>query len=149
MPVGYMDKYITKMEQIAKGLEAAQKEAGPKLEAAIERWTTATEQDARAILNRPKWLLQQNITDKIIDYKKTRKIWAMVGFRFQSKSARDPGYYGQYHEAGWAPDRKVVKVPDHFLRKAKEKNRERLLAEIAIALKGMTDAFLESVRKGA
>ena len=149
MPKGYMDKYITKMESIARGLEAAQRDAGPKLTKAIDTWVDATEKDAKKILARPHWLLQRSITDKVVDYEKNHKIWAMVGFRFQSTAPRDPGNYGQYHEAGWAPDRKIVKVPDHFLRRAKQQNRPRLLQEIGIALKGMSDSFLESIKKEA
>lgn len=130
-----MDDFIVSLEALIEGLNAAKDEAAPKLEEALERWAENVERDAKTKLNRPHWLLQQNISSKVKAYKQNRKVWAMVGFRFREKlDKRDPGYYGQFHEAGWAPDRKVVKVPDHFLRNAKKQNRARLEEELQIAL---------------
>lgn len=55
----------------------------------------------------------------------------MTEFRFKSKiDKRDPGYYGRFHEAGFAPDREKVKVPDHFLRNAEKNNRPTLENEL-------------------
>ena len=132
---GYMDDFIVSLEILIEQLQAARDEAAPELEKAVERWVVAVERDAKANLNRPHWFLQQNISSKVKAFQQNRKIWAMAGFRFKEKqNKRDPGFYGQYHEAGWAPDRKVVKVPDHFLRKAKEKNRPTLEKELQTTL---------------
>lgn len=132
---GFMDDFIVSLETLIESLNAAKDEAAPELEKAVERWVVAVERDAKAKLNRPRWLLQHNISSKVKAYRQNHKVWAMTGFRFKEKlNKRDPGFYGQYHEAGWAPDRKVVKVPDHFLREAKAKNRERLEKEIQDAL---------------
>ena len=132
---GYMDDFIVSLETLIEQLQAARDEAAPELEKALERWVVAVERDAAAILNRPHWLLQQNIASKVKAYQQNRKIWAMTGFRFRNKTdVRDPGFYGQYHEAGWAPDRKVVKVPHHFLKSAKKQNRASLEKELQAAL---------------
>ena len=132
---GLMDDFIVSLEALIEGLNAAKEEAAPKLEAALERWVVAVERDAKTKLNRPHWLLQQNISNKVKAYRQNHKVWAMVGFRFREKNnKRDPGYYGQFHEAGWAPDRKVVKVSPHFLREAKKQNKAQLEKELQAAL---------------
>lgn len=148
-----MDSFIVSLEAMIEGLEAAKDAAAPELAKAVERWVVAVERDAKTNLNRPHWLLQKNISSKIKEYKQNRKVWAMAGFRFQEKSnKRDPGFYGKYHEAGWAPDRRVVKVPDHFLRAAKKKNRAQLEKEIHDALADVvriTDQIFDARKKGA
>ena len=147
-----MDRFIASLEAMIEGLEAAKDAATPELAKAVERWIVAVERDAKAKLNRPHWLLQKNISSKIKEYKQNRKIWAMAGFRFRKKSnKRDPGFYGKYHEAGWAPDRRVVKVPDHFLREAKKKNRAQLEKEVHDALidvAKITERIFEARKKG-
>lgn len=141
---GLMDDFIVSLESLIEGLNAAKDEAAPKLEEALERWVANVERDAKTKLNRPRWLLQQNISSKVKAYRQNHKVWAMVGFRFRIKNnRRDPGYYGQFHEAGWAPDRKVVKVPDHFLREAKKQNRARLEKELQDAL---ADVMAQTLR---
>ena len=145
---GYMDGMIVRLEKIIEGLEAAEKASGPELRKAVDKWIVAVEKDAKINLNRPRWLLQENITNKVVDYAKNHKIWAMTGFRFQTKNPRDPGQYGQYHEAGWAPDRKTVKVPDHFLKKAKQKHRDDLQADIDAALGRVAKVFEDTVKSG-
>ena len=132
---GYMDDFIVSLETLVESLNAAKDQAAPELEKSVERFIGAVERDARANLNRPRWLLQKNISSKVKAYRRNHKVWAMTGFRFkEKKNRRDPGFYGQYHEAGWAPDRKVVKVPDHFLRKGKIKNRAQLEKDLQAAL---------------
>ena len=145
---GYMDKMIVRIETIAEGLENAEKASGIELRKAIDKWVEAVERDAKQKLNRPKWLLQENITNKVVDYEKNHKIWAMTGFRFQSKDPRTPGQYGQFHEAGWAPDRKKINVPDHFLKEAKKQNRARLEADIDAALGRVAKVFEDTVKSG-
>lgn len=132
---GYMDSFVASLETLIESLQAARDEAAPALEKALEQWVVNVERDSKANLNRPHWFLQQNISSKVKAFQKNRKIWAMTGFRFQEKdNKRDPGYYGRFHEAGWAPDRKVVKVPHHFLRNAKKQNQASLEKEIQEAL---------------
>ena len=140
---GLMDDFIVSLEALIEGLNAAKDEAVPKLEEVLERWVVNVERDAKTKLNRPYWLRQQNISGKVTAYRQNHKIWAMVGFRFRVKNnKRDPGYYGQFHEAGWAPDRKV-KVPDHFLRDAKKQNRAHLEKELQDAL---ADVMAQTLR---
>ena len=149
---GYMDDFIVSLETLVESLNAAKDQAAPELEKAVERFIGAVERDARANLNRPRWLLQKNISSKVKEYKQNRKVWAMTGFRFKEKSnKRDPGYYGKFHEAGWAPDRKVVKVPDHFLREAKKKNRAQLEKEVHDALADVvriSERIIEARQRG-
>jgi hypothetical protein len=141
---GYMDNFVVSLEILIEQLQAARHKAAPELEKALERWIVAVERDAKANLNRPHWFLQQNISSKVKAFQQNHKIWAMTGFRFQNKSnPRDPGYYGKFHEAGWAPDRKVVKVPHHFLRSAKKKNRPTLEKELQATLSDVMDLTSE------
>lgn len=130
---GYMDDFIVGLEDFIAALQAARDEAAPLVEEALERWVTSVESSAKTNLNRPHWLLQENISHKVKAYQRNKKIWAMVGFRFKEKqNKRDPGYYGQFHEAGWAPDRQVT-VPHHFLRRAKKQHQAQLEKEIQAA----------------
>lgn len=149
---GYMDKFIVSLEAMIEGLEYAKDAAAPELAKAVERWVVAVERDAKANLNRPRWLLQKNISSKVKDYRQNHKVWAMTGFRFKVKSdKRDPGYYGKYHEAGWAPDRKKINVPDHFLREAKKKNRAQLEKEVHDALADVvriSERIIEARQRG-
>ena len=132
---GYMDEYISSLQILIEELQQAKDAATPKLEDALTKWITAVEQDARLILARPHWLLTKNITSKVKSYQQNHKVWAMAGFRFQEKSnPRDPGYYGQFHEAGWAPDRKIVRVPKKFLKRAKVLNQTQLKYDLEAAL---------------
>lgn len=141
---GFMDEFIVSLESLIEGLQKAKEAAVPKLEEALERWVENVERDARANLNRPHWLLQRNISSKVKTYTQNQKVWAMVGFRFQERTnRRDPGYYGKYHEGGWAPDRRTVKVPRHFLRNAKKMNKAQLEKELQAALADV----LEQTRK--
>lgn len=142
---GYRDNFIVRMEKIATALEEAKKTAGDQLNGVVSKWVKNVERDAKTLLARPSWLLQESITNKVKDYGEG-KVWAMAGFRFQSKHPRDPGYYGKYHEAGWAPDRKQIKVPDHFLRRAKKQNDAQLQADIKAALEIAMRKFGSIVR---
>lgn len=66
-------------------------------------------------------------------------------FRFRNKTdKRTPGFYGQFHEGGWAPDRKFVKVPHHFLKSAK-RNRASLEKELQITLSDVMDITRRNV----
>lgn len=144
---GFMDDFIVSLESLIEGLNAAKDAAVPKLEEALQRWVKNVERDAKAKLKRPRWLLQKSITDKVITYEQNKKVWAMVGFRFQERrSKRDPGYYGQFHEAGWAPDR-VVKVPHHFLKDAKKENKADLEKELQKALADVIERVNEITRQ--
>lgn len=142
---GFGDKYVTRIEAIATGLERAKKETGPKLNKAINKFINAVEKDAKVNLARPHWLLQQSITRKVVDYN-NGKIWAMAGFRFQSKNPRSPGNYGQYHEAGWAPDRKIIKVPHHFLRRAKQSHIDELRADVDAVLQYTSKILIDTIK---
>ena len=143
------DDFISSVEQFIKALDAAKDATNPELEKALEKWVDRVQRDARAILSRPNWLLTQSIAQKIIDYQSSKKIWAMVGFRLESymtrnyKTQNTPGFYGRYHEAGWAPDRRVVKVPAHFLREAKRQNKSSLETDVAAAVM----AVMENVKR--
>ena len=137
MKKGFLDDWITSLETLIQGLEAAKDAAAPELRAALDEWVQATEEDARQILGRPSWLLTRSITSKVKDYQQGRKIWAMAGFRFRSKEPRDPGMYGRFHEAGWAPVGHKVTAPDHFLRQAKAKNLMQLDKRCRAALQNV------------
>lgn len=135
-----MDDFIFSLETLIEQLQAARDEAAPKLEETLEKWILAVARDAKANLNRPRWFLQQNISSKVKAFQKNRKVWAMTGFRSRNKTdKRDPGYYGRFHEAGWEPDRKVVKVPRHFLKNAKKQNLPTLEKELQATLADVMD----------
>ncbi|MBQ9873981.1 MAG: hypothetical protein IJM30_05925, partial [Thermoguttaceae bacterium] len=86
----------------------------------------------------------QAVDARIVDA--TRE--AMAGFRFREKdNKRDPGYYGKYYEAGWAPNGRKVTVPDHFLRKAKKKNKPRLERELDEAMGDYREMLAEYMRR--
>lgn len=142
MARAYMDQYITKVDEFIKRLKTIQKTVEPKLERVLEKWVVDTEKDAIRILNRPNWILPKSISSKVKDYTQNHKLFAMVGFRFRERNnKRDPGYYGQFHEAGWAPIGHKVTAPDHFLRKAKKKNRAPLDEEVRKVFCSYTDTL--------
>lgn len=132
---------------IIEGLDAAQKAATPALHKAVEKWAQGVKTQGRANLARPSWLLTSSIVDKVVDYSKRGKIWGMTGFERTTNDPRSPGVYGQYHEAGWAPDRKVVKTPDHFLRRAKLQQGATLKNDVDAALQEVLDYFNNTVRR--
>lgn len=128
-------------------MKKAQSEAGPKIEKIVVKWAEKVEVDARAGLSRPEWLLSKSISSKVKNYD-NKKIWAMAGFKFQEKdNKRDPGYYGQYHEAGWAPPGHKVTAPDHFLRKAKQKNLSFLNQGVKRVLPDIMERVKEELAK--
>lgn len=141
------DDFILSVEQFIKALDAAKDATNPELELAIEKWANRVQRDARAILSRPKWMLSSSIAQKVIEYQTNKKIWAMVGFRLESYLARNygtrntPGFYGRYHEAGWAPDRRTVKVPAHFLREAKRQNKSSLESDVAASVAAIMETI--------
>lgn len=138
---------IGAIEGIVAGLKRARSESGPKIEKIVVEWAQKVEDDARLELQRPAWKLSSNIDSKVKAYD-SKKIWAMAGFKFQEKgNKRDPGYYGQFHEAGWAPIGHKVTAPDHFLRKAKQKNRSWLEAEIKRVVPDIMDRVREELAK--
>lgn len=130
------------------GLEAAKKDAEPQLHKAVETWATTVKTEARKNLARPHWLLTRSIINKVVDYDKGDKIWGMTGFENSKGGARSPGVYGRYHEAGWAPDRKTVKVPDHFLRRAKLAQGPKLKADVDAALVEVLRVFNDVAKRG-
>ncbi len=138
---------IGAMEGIVEGLKKARSESGPKIEKIVSEWAQRVEKDARVELKRPLWKLSSNIDSKVKSYE-SKKIWAMAGFKFQEKgNKRDPGYYGQFHEAGWAPTGHKVTVPDHFLRKAKQKNQPWLKTEVERVLPDIMERVRQELVK--
>lgn len=122
-------------------LDEAKKDANPELVAAVEKWAKTVAEKAKRNLSRPSWLLTSSISEKVVDYKKSSKIWAIAGFEKTSGGKRSPGTYGQYHEAGYAPDRARPSGPDHFLRKAKQEQREQLGKDVDEALEHVLEVF--------
>lgn len=148
MGKAYSDRFTMLLESAILGLKEAKKEIAPKAKEAVKRWATATSEDAVRILGRPKWQLSKSIVSKTKDYREGTVFWAMAGFRFREKNnKRDPGYYGKYYEAGWAPNGRKVTVPDHFLRKAKKKNKPRLERELDEAMGDYREMLAEYMRR--
>ena len=127
--------------ELIEALREARINAQPELVKAVERWSLAVVASGKSNLARPSWLLTSSIVDKVVDYKKNAKIWAIAGFEKTTGGKRTPGTYGQYHEAGWAPDRKKPSGPDHFLRKAKNEQREQLGKDVDEALEHVLEVF--------
>ena len=134
-------------DTLIEALERAKKEANPALVKAIESWAEEVRRSSKLKLSRPSWLLTSSIVDKVVDYEKTGKIWGIVGFEKTSGGKRTPGSYGQYHEAGWAPDRKVVKVPTRFLRRAKQDSAGALKKDIDDALTDVLAIFEQTIKR--
>ena len=118
-------------------LEQFRDEAKPRLEQAVEGWGENVVTTAVTILDKPNWLLSQNITNKLKSYTApdVSKIWAMAGFKQDGTAPRSPGMYGRYYEGGYWPDRKKAPVPDHFLRAGKRQATPQLKATIEQILK--------------
>ena len=152
MPKFNMDGFISAFESVVEGMEAGRAAAAPKLRGAVEKWSKDTAEDATAILSRPRWLLSKNITSKVKEYQKSgkraAKIWAMAGFKFTEKdNKRSPGYYGQFHEAGWRPGNYRPSAPKKFLRQAKLKNLPELEKESEKALTGICDIVAKKMQE--
>lgn len=147
MPKMRIEGVVGTIGGIVEGLKKARKESAPKIEKAVVDWTARVETDARAGLARPHWLLTKHISSKVKNYD-DKKIWAMAGFKFNEKNnKRDPGYYGQFHEAGWAPTGHKVTAPDHFLRKAKQANKGQLEKDVEKILPGIMERVKEEIQK--
>lgn len=131
---------------LREGLEEAKKAANPSLALALEKWGRDVKTLSKQNLARPSWLLTSSIVDKVKNYDKNSKVWAMVGFNKTDSNPRSPGIYGRYHEAGWAPDRKTINVPDHFLRRAKLARGAKLKQDVNEALKDVVKAFEDTVK---
>lgn len=148
MPKMKLDGFITAYQSIVDGMNAAKADAVPKLHKVLKDWAQNTAKDAERTLNRPTWLLSRNIASKVKEYADGAKIWAMAGFKFSKKDdKRTPGYYGQFHEAGWLPNNRKPKAPAHFLRTAKQKNMATLKTESEKALNGIIDTIREEMTK--
>lgn len=132
---------------MADGLEAAGDLAGPKIKEAVDNWAENVRRDALQNLNRPRWLLSSSIVDKVKEYDKSGKVWAMAGFRFTSNDPRTPGKYGQFHEAGWLPNGKKQKSPERFLKQAKQANEAQLRRDLNDALADWLDLVNEEIQK--
>ena len=131
----FIEGFIEAFEGLIESLEEMNDELAPRYREALDEWAEETGKLAVQHLSRPRWLLSRSIGDKVKDYRKDRKLWAMAGFQFQhnlgrSKNPRDPGNYGQYHEGGWRPGKYRVSAPDHFLRRAKKETIWLLLQKI-------------------
>jgi hypothetical protein len=135
-------------EAIIDALETAKKDADPALQKAVEKWARDVSALARQYLARPSWLLTPSIIDKVVDYDKRGKIWGMAGFKAGGDGKRAPGKYGRYHEAGYAADRKQVKVPDHFLRRAKLAKGDQLKKDVDAALVEVLRVFNDVAKRG-
>ena len=127
--------------ELIAALEEAKKNAEPELVEAVENWARTVAEKAKKNLARPSWLLTSSISEKVVDYKKNAKIWAIAGFEKTGGGKRSPGTYGQYHEAGYAPDRTRPSGPDHFLRKAKNEQRKQLEKDVDEALEHVLEVF--------
>lgn len=127
-------------------LEEAKKDAQPELLEAVEKWGENVRNLARIYLARPSWLLTPSIIDKVVDYDKSSKIWAIAGFQKTTGGKNTPGSYGQYHEAGWAPDRRRPSSPDHFLKRAKIEKGPELRRDVEAALKDVLKVFNETIK---
>ena len=128
-------------------LEEAKKDADPEIAEAVERWARDVRSLSRAYLARPSWLLTPSIVDKVVDYSKAGKIWGMVGFKKTTGGVDTPGSYGQYHEAGWAPDRRRPSSPDHFLKRAKIERAAKLRTDVEQALKEVVKIIENSIKR--
>lgn len=133
--------------ELIEALEEAKKDANPRLVEAINLWAESVKRKAKFNLARPSWLLTSSIVDKVVDYQKTGKIWGIVGFEKTTGGPRTPGSYGQFHEAGWAPDRKTVKVPARFLRRAKAESAQELKDDVDEALKKVLEVFENRIKR--
>ena len=151
----FIEGFIEAFEGLIESLEEIGDELAPRYREALDEWAEETARLAVANLSRPHWLLSRSIGDKVKDYRKDRKLWAMAGFQFQhnlmrSKNPRDPGNYGQYHEGGWRPGKYRVSAPDHFLRRAKAETYWPLLQKIAkINEEIVSEIFAEKRRRTA
>lgn len=133
---------------LAKALEASRNAAAPLYEKALEQWARETSRRAVLNLNRPKWLLSRAISYKLKEYKNNKKLWAMAGFKFMDdRGPRDPGFYGQYHEAGYHHAGVRSNAPDHFLKKAKEATKPALEEMVNNASKEFRRIFAEEFVK--
>lgn len=88
---------------------------------ALTTFAEGAERDARALLNRPHWLLSRKINSKVKQYRRTGKTVAVLGAERTTtgkpkKGVGDPGVYAGFHESG------VGSAPAHFLRRGKAKN---------------------------
>ena len=150
MSVGQYDDFITAIQAVSDSLYDVDAAVFIAVRAALKDWAENTAVDATDILSRPNWLLSQYIGSKVIEYLDDRKLQAMVGFRFQQKENRfktasrrasgekgeyipDPGYYGRFFEGGFRRGGVPYRTPDHFLRKAKQRNIETLKQVIEAA----------------
>lgn len=138
----------TVCEALIEGLERFKDEAAPRLEQAVKTWGENVEQIATGTLNKPDWLLSQNISSKIRHYQASdvSKIWAIAGFKQDGTAPNTPGMYGRYYEGGYWPDRKRAPVPDHFLRAGKRQAMPALKAEIEKILKERANVLEDILR---
>lgn len=84
-------------------------------------------------LNRPSWLLSRSIARKVKNYQQNQKLWAIVGVKREAVDPRDPGVYGVFHEAGWAPAGRRPQVQKRFLRSARDRNIGELMSDVKSA----------------
>lgn len=148
MPSIRLNEIMDAFKAIVDGLEETRHAAAPLLREALDKWAQNVAADAIDLLNEPHWLLSRNITSKVKEYAEGGKIWAMAGFKF-SKSEEDkriPGYYGQFHESGWLPNRRKPTARPRFLRDAKRKHDPTLKEETEKALAGFNEELLQRIR---
>ena len=133
--------------ELIEALREARRNAQPELVKAVERWSLAVVASGKSNLARPSWLLTSSIVDKVVDYKKNSKVFAIVGFKKTDGTPRSPGTYGGFHEAGYAPDRAKPSAPTRFLRKAKKEQSALLKADVDEALKNLLETFRRISKK--
>ena len=139
----------TVCEALIEGLEQFKDKAKPELEKAVGDWGKDVVTTAVTILDKPNWLLSQNITHKLKSYTApdVSKVWAMAGFKQDGTAPRSPGMYGRYYEGGYWPDRKKAPVPDHFLRAGKRQATPQLKAAIEQILKERAEVLGDILRQ--
>lgn len=118
----FKEKTLARVENALQELRELAKEEIPReVVARVEAFAELVEQEGRRNLSRPSWLLSRSFGAKVKEYEDGGKVFAVVGFQFRSKDKRDPGFYGKYHEGGWAPPGRKPTAPPRFIRRAKIK----------------------------
>lgn len=133
---------------LVKALEKARDSAAPIYSDALRKWAQTTATRGVELLNRPQWLLSRAIASKIKAYDDARKLWGMAGFKYlDDRGPRDPGFYGQFHEAGIHHAGVRSNAPNHFLKRAKQETRSELEELIKTASAKFRNTFQEEYAK--
>ena len=118
----FKERTLARVESALEELrERVEKEIPAEVVARVEAFQELVVNEARLNLSRPHWLLSRSFGTKVKEYADGRKVFGVVGFQFKSKDKRAPGYYGKFHEGGWAPPGKKPTAPPKFIKRAKLK----------------------------